>query len=872
MHTAWARGQSLIKGSFIALLAAALASGCGGSGQTTSSGAKKGVAGGLVTLTVRGEKAVWDPIANTTVILPDGGLVTSVPLGIDCGDVAGVLHTTCSAAFPYGTFEALTATTVAPNTVYGWAGACVGTGACNVEMTSDRLVVIRFAQNIVGLGSHPNFSDPAVHGAQFWNFIEKVPGAYPCTSCHGTDYGGMGTALSCNDCHARNGFPNWMTTCNFCHGAPPPPPGQPQYNHPVVSSDITTCTLCHPDTVDATGKIVPGGLHMNGHIDGGHPAGFSNPQIHGREFFGSFNAGVASCTHCHGANFDALIAPNSNSCNTCHQKAGWLGGNPSIPGSGWQTNCSFCHGVKSAQTQAGPYDVTASPTQAAPPDSITMRLGTAAEPPERVGAHTKHLTSPWAKVACTACHTVPSTLTHISGKDVRATVIVTPPAHPSDPSAYDPAAQTCATYCHDPLGAGTLSPAWTAGSIACNGCHPVPPATGGHIGLATVPQPPSSSDLVQCSGCHPKTINPDGTFNTDPVTGLGHINGNVDSPANHAAQYYLPVNHGNAYLDHLASVSGALDCASCHTGYANCNGCHPNPAALASADRPELASYTTPWVSWSSNCTFCHGTKTATYDVDQVTSTSLDGSVHALAAPPDAISQRFDGNPVPAREGYHRTHLNNGAFAPSPDYNCAACHTVPATVGQTGHVTADRRAVVALSASAFPGLSVADAAKLPNPLGTYDPVTGSCNVYCHGSTMQGTAKVAVSWDQNQFTLVSTCTDCHGSPPLSGSTVVGHTYTGTAPLDTRYCGTAGCVDHDYHRRAQTANGYDSCANCHYGSAQGTFYSGIHANGKANVVPSASNVGAKPVTFTYVESTKTCSNVSCHTKSGTGAQTW
>jgi predicted CxxxxCH...CXXCH cytochrome family protein len=44
-----------------------------------------------------------------------------------------------------------------------------------------------------------------------------------CTSCHGADYGGGGSAPgappSCNACHEEQlGFADWKTNCTFCHG------------------------------------------------------------------------------------------------------------------------------------------------------------------------------------------------------------------------------------------------------------------------------------------------------------------------------------------------------------------------------------------------------------------------------------------------------------------------------------------------------------------------------------------------------------------------------------------------------------------------------------------------------------------------------
>ena len=67
------------------------------------------------------------------------GTVTSAPAGISCG-------TTCSASFTSGASVALTARTVGNVQFAGWSGACTGTGACTVPMTSDKGVTATFVR------------------------------------------------------------------------------------------------------------------------------------------------------------------------------------------------------------------------------------------------------------------------------------------------------------------------------------------------------------------------------------------------------------------------------------------------------------------------------------------------------------------------------------------------------------------------------------------------------------------------------------------------------------------------------------------------------------------------------------------------------
>ena len=67
------------------------------------------------------------------------GTVTSNPAGINCG-------ADCSEVYNQGTSVTLTPTPDSGSTFTGWSGACSGTGACIVSMTSDKTVTATFAQ------------------------------------------------------------------------------------------------------------------------------------------------------------------------------------------------------------------------------------------------------------------------------------------------------------------------------------------------------------------------------------------------------------------------------------------------------------------------------------------------------------------------------------------------------------------------------------------------------------------------------------------------------------------------------------------------------------------------------------------------------
>ena len=74
---------------------------------------------------------------GVTRIGSGSGSVTSSPAGIDCGS-------SCGASFAPGTEVTLTASPTAGSTFGGWRGACTGTGACTVSVTTGSTVTAIF--------------------------------------------------------------------------------------------------------------------------------------------------------------------------------------------------------------------------------------------------------------------------------------------------------------------------------------------------------------------------------------------------------------------------------------------------------------------------------------------------------------------------------------------------------------------------------------------------------------------------------------------------------------------------------------------------------------------------------------------------------
>jgi predicted CxxxxCH...CXXCH cytochrome family protein len=536
--------------------------------------------------------------------------------------------------------------------------------------------------------------------------------------------------------------------CGSCHASPPPSP------HPAAT--LATCSTCHPDTVNPDGSIIAGGKHANGNVDfvGGHPAGWADKAQHG---YAANAQGLSACTGCHGTDFAG--GSSGVSCNACHQNAGWAA---------WKTNCTFCHG-----TRVTTY-TSANLTSAAPP------VGTAGETlttDRAVGAHRRHLTggSIGPAVACTECHVVPGDLGHVNG-----TVAVAFGNNASNGTVPVWNGTTCAsTYCHGGTltGGSNTAPTWTAGSsqTTCGSCHGLPPDN--HAPTSTA-----------CGTCHTG-------YTASTVNATLHMNGSIDATAQHPTGWADKAQHGYA-----ANRQGLAACTSCHgadfnggTTGVSCNTCHTNNS----------------WAAWQTNCTFCHGTRVASYTSANLTSSAPPvGTEGETAASTRAV-------------GAHQKHLTGGSIGPA--VACAVCHTVPTSLA---HVTG------------APVVTFSGAAITPGATPTWNG-TSCSSTYCHG----GTGKLLGGLDPTPVwtggSSQTACGNCHGLPPpnhAASSTTCGTCHTGyTASSVNTALHMNGTVDAtSYHPAgwaAKTEHGYNAnntglagCKSCH-----GTNLDGVGGSG-------------------------------------------
>ena len=155
-------------------------------------------------------------------------------------------------------------------------------------------------------------------------------------------------------------------------------------------------------------------------------------------------------------------------------------------------------------------------------------------------------------------------------------------------------------------------------------------------------------------------------------------------------------------------------------------------------------------------CNTCHG----------------DFSDASKIAPPRALNGDTDSTSVAV--GAHYAHLYRPNDLRTSAYiSCTECHSVPATVWQTGHIdtTAGAQMVFGnLSKTTTDGVT-------PNP--QYNKTTHTCsNTYCHGTFRNGNTSNAPVWN---VAATGACGTCHGKG--NGNPVpTDETHSGINPED------------------------------------------------------------------------------------------
>jgi predicted CxxxxCH...CXXCH cytochrome family protein len=181
-------------------------------------------------------------------------------------------------------------------------------------------------------GTKPNWADPAQHGAS----AKRAPGASgfaSCQICHGNDFAGGGSDVSCFTCHVTAPHPvaPWRTlggtthvntdpanapVCAACHfpGSPNNPAGHPDPAAPAPAGTPPGCfnnTLCHA---------------------GGAGANHAVPFVDNTHFQATQTTFDNDCSNCHSVTGTSPL-PAAPLCTVCH-----TAGSPLT-----LTSCTSCH-------------------------------------------------------------------------------------------------------------------------------------------------------------------------------------------------------------------------------------------------------------------------------------------------------------------------------------------------------------------------------------------------------------------------------------------------------------------------------------------------------------------------------------------------
>jgi predicted CxxxxCH...CXXCH cytochrome family protein len=703
--------------------------------------------------------------------------------------------------------------------------------------------------------------NPSLHG----NGTVEVSGR--CTACHGTrtsetvDGKDARTAppkavngatastdirVGAHQAHLNAGRIAAPVLCTECHVVPSPSDPHPDGNNqagqvvfgwlataqaakPAWDRNTARCSnsYCHGATlsgaasrsapvwtqVDGSQLVCsschgnpPGGTHPTGPCEACHgavvgPGGvIVNPALH-------VNGTVevsGRCTACHG--YPPGGTHPTGACETCHGAVVGPGGeiiNPSLHGNGTvevSGRCTACHGTRTSETVDG------RDRRTAPPKAVN---GATASTDTRVGAHQAHLNAGRiaGPVLCTECHVVPSPSDpHPDGNNQAGQVVfgALATAQAAKP-AWDRNTARCSnSYCHGATLSGAASrsaPVWTR----VDGSQLVCTACHGNPPGGTHPTGP-------CEACHGAVVGPGGVI----VNPALHVNGTVEAGNPHPSNYADPAIHGqDANL-------GRSDCRTCHGQQLE------GTTVVTGCDRCHLPG-------WRKNCTFCHGG-----------AAPPQGTGPLLGAPPPDLLGNADIDSIGV--GVHTEHsTQGGAGSPRhPAYSCTQCHISVTDVLSPGHIFDGTPGV---SEVIFTG-GISLAARYSRPACT--------NVYCHGTGRVNADEPDFAPNVSQLGGTLTYSGCGQGAPAC------HLFTSLS------------ATHGTHRSPPSGLvlPVDNCEYCHVAAASGSSAIGdanLHVNGQADVgfgsryryQGSGSAALSVSPAGTWNPTTRTCSQVSCHT---------
>lgn len=599
------------------------------------------------------------------------------------------------------------------------------------------------------------------------SIVSPVSSFASCTGCHGTNYAGGTSQVSCLSNNPNNAI---------CHGANvnSPHPAKPWRTTGGVTHTTTDtenagqCAVCHTAGANSTRKPVAGspagltGCFDNSlcHGSEGHAPGWKNFSSHGKaaKKAPAASTGFISCQQCHGSTLNNGTAPSCMNNLLCH---GFTVSAPH-PAKPWTSTvantpthtttdplnvgiCAACHQNR-ANSVLGQFSTPTSGSAGcfnntlchfhqlpfAPPGIAPSVHGGLAKQDLLVckgchGSGSNSFSGGATPTACASCHTAAK-------------------AHPTDwqgSGTYSHrtasnTANACA-ICHNvtttsggPLAGAPscLSATFTNGLGVNTGCHPSGPGVRPHAAVYYNHNATARTNSTQCLGCHQLAQNattPPGCLNC-------HFSSPVATPTGCTTCHAQPPSgstYPNIAATHSAHVTAskvatmALACADCHTGLGSGTLDHYNRAKL------RAASVQANPVAFS-NSAIVAGTGTAPTYSGGATGTCANTYCHGAKMPGGDVG------------GTARTPTWGATLLPAnlAAASCTPCHGFP----PSGHgLTAQTTFPVGSNCSCHSTISstgttyatIFGSNKAQHINGSVEATGGSC-ISCHASIQTGT--------------------------------------------------------------------------------------------------------------------------------------
>ncbi len=567
-----------------------------------------------------------------------------------------------------------------------------------------------FNNTLCHAGLHPDgWIDPAQHGVTAKSQPGSDKGFSSCQVCHGADFTGGASKVSCfsvsrtnGTCHVRNG-----ASVNAPHSPVPWRAASPSPTHTSTVDDAQglnskVCAQCHLRGANLRTPILtsyatgtPGCFNSTlCHGALGHPVGWADPAQHGA----TAKANITFCQTCHSSNpnggpgsnprFNVVLGRLTAGCETCHianaahppvlQIPAAFGiTSPDPIGTPWfrhrtSTNfdaCNRCHGAN-LDGGVGPR---------------CQKCHVAALP-----TSTRNSPDP-----CSSCHSQPPSGTTYPNINR---------VHGSHATLNVPTGGLC-PECHSGLGSGTLNHFLRAKNISLVGASSTQPNAvvfGGVLSKANGAAPVFTLATLQCANtyCHGSTL---AGFNLDPnvirtpawdtpfqglhcdkchgyppaTAGHGSIPGPTQCIVCHphvnasGTGFTDPSKHVNGTIDVTAgSAHGFPNPGSAHKGSSTgCLACH----SLSAGTNPYPVAVGTP-----PNCRACH------LGANPGTDPQCSDCHGAVANNQNASAGRPNGAAFPNSA---RSHSSPGSHVVA----CVICHSGGGT-GVTAHGNSNRLA------------------------------------------------------------------------------------------------------------------------------------------------------------------------------------